>query len=108
MRAGHVSFVARPPHVGPRRLPRIRRQFAAEREIIARLAHRPHHVGHHAAAVAQHRRDERAGLAGRHHPQLVRGAGDADLALIAKARGYKRGWVQHMLRERAARRGAAA
>jgi len=47
---------------------------------------------------------------GKHIPlgQVLRGASDADLHLIAKARGYAKGWVWHMRQRRAAQRGAAA
>lgn len=47
---------------------------------------------------------------GRHVPlsKVLRGASDADLALIAKARGYKPGWVWHQRQQRAARRAEAA
>jgi len=47
---------------------------------------------------------------GKHIPlsKVLHGASDAELALIAKARGYAKGWVWHMRRQRARGRGAAA
>jgi len=47
---------------------------------------------------------------GKHIPlsKVLRDARDEDLAAIARARGYARGWVWHMRQQRAARRAGAA
>jgi superfamily II DNA or RNA helicase len=54
--------------------------------------------------------DAMAARWGKHVPlsKVLRDARDEDLAAVARARGYKQGWVFHMRQQRAQRRGAAA
>lgn len=64
----------------------------------------------HVAGELQDVTDTMAARWGKHRPlsQVLREAKDDDLPAIARARGYKAGWVFHMRQQRAARRGAAA
>ncbi len=64
----------------------------------------------HVAGELQDVTDTMAARWGKHIPlsKVLRDARDEDLAAIARARGYKAGWVFHMRQQRAQRRAGAA
>jgi len=64
----------------------------------------------HVAGELSEVTDAMAARWGRHIPlsKVLRDARDEDLAAVARARGYKQGWVFHMRQQRAQRRAGAA